>query len=119
MLTDDVLKLARRTAEDLRWRGEPERAGAIEALLEAVSADRAPMSEPVSDSTAADLLGVDGQTLRQWVQEGEHERYRVGPIPIPTEIVQEYVRRARMSLDLEAIPDGEAARLVAKGRQRE
>ena len=119
MVTDDVLKLARRAAADLRRRGEPERAGAIEALLEAVSANGPPISEPVSDGTAADLLGVDGRTLRRWVQEGEYTRYRVGPLPIPAEIVREYVRRAQASLDLEAIPDDEAARLIAEGRQRE
>ena len=118
MVTDGLLEIARRTAADLRRRGEPECAQAIEALIDTVSARDVPVSEPVSDSVA-DLVGVDVQTLRQWVQEGRYTGYRIGPLPIPNEFVQEYVRRARTSLDLEAIPEAEVARLVAEGRRRE
>jgi excisionase family DNA binding protein len=118
MVTEQTLASARDTAAELRRHGETERAEAIEALIEAASGDVTPAPDQAGPEIA-DLLGVDGPTLRTWVQEGRFAGYRAGNLMIPREVVEEYVRRARTSLDLEVISDEEAARLVAEGRRRE
>jgi hypothetical protein len=116
MVTADVLNTARDAAEELRRRGELERAQAIETLVAAAAATATPLP-PAAAGETVDIFGVDGRTLRRWVQEGRYAEYRVGPLPIPRELVEEYVRRARTSLDLDVIPDDEAALLIADGRQ--
>ena len=66
---------------------------------------------------AGDLLGVTGQTIKNWVRDRRIKGFRVGGrIMVPRDIVVDYVRRARTSLDLEEISDAEAAQLAAEGR---
>ena len=65
------------------------------------------------------IVGVSGQRIKRWARRHDLAGYRVGEsIMVPKETVAEYVRRAGASLDLEEIPDDEAARLVAEGRGR-
>src|SRR5215208_900306 len=111
MLTGDTLEIARETAAELRRRGETERATAIEALIEAAVPPAAPAA---GDDRTADLVGVDGATLRRWLREGRYNAYRIGPVLVPVEIVAAYARRAGASLDLEAVSDEEAVHLVAE-----
>lgn len=67
---------------------------------------------------AGNLIGATGCTIKQWVSSGI-PAYRVGDrISIPRETVEEYVRRARTSLDLDELSDEEATALVREGRQR-
>lgn len=63
-----------------------------------------------------DLSGLNGQALKKLVQEGGYTSYRVGKLPILRETVEEYIRRAGPSLDLEEVSDEEAAQLVAEDR---
>ncbi len=124
MVTAQTIKVALAAADELRQRGEIERAQAIDTIVEAVrtanganGASVAP--EPVAEDMerVGQLYGVSGQTLKQWVEEGRYTRYQVGRLPIRRETVEEYVRRAGPSLDLEEVSDEEAAQLVAEGRE--
>jgi len=124
MITEQTIKEAEAIADELRQRGEPGRAQTIDTIVEAVrtgnganGASAAP--EPVAEDTerVGDLYGVSGPTLKKWVEEGRYTSYRVGNFSVPRESVEEYVRLAGPSLDLEEISDEEAAELVAEGRQ--
>jgi excisionase family DNA binding protein len=116
MITQRTIEVAQAAAE-LRQRGEHERAEAIDALLAATCEDAIPALDLLTSTQAGQLLGVSGQTIKNWVRDGRLSGFRVGSrIMIPKEIVSDYVRRARQSLELEDIPDEEAARLVGEGR---
>lgn len=118
MITDETLRIARHTVEDLRQRGDHERADAIEALVEAARGDTLPSLDLLTSTEAGELLGVSGQTIKNWVRQGHLQGYRVGGrIMVPKDVVAEYVQKARQSLDLDALSDEEAARLVEEGRQ--
>jgi excisionase family DNA binding protein len=117
VISEDTLQTARQTARELRQRGEHERATAIEALVDAAREDALPSLDLLTSTQAGELLGVSGQTVKNWVHQRHLSGYRVGGrIMVPAEAVKEYVRRARQSLELEVIPDEEAARLVEGGR---
>ncbi len=118
MITQDTLRLARTAAEELRQRGEQDRAQAIEALVAAARDEAVPALDVLTSTEAGDLLGVTGQTIKNWVGHGHLAGYRVGGrIMAPKEAIADYVRRARGSLALEEVTDEEAAKLVAKGRR--
>jgi excisionase family DNA binding protein len=117
VISEDTLQIAQRTAEDLRQRGEYERAGAIQALVEAAREDALPSLDLLTSTEAGELLGVSGQTIKNWVRQRQLQGYRVGGrIMIPKDVVADYVRRARQSLELDALSDEEAADLVKEGR---
>ena len=117
MITERTLEIARTTAADLRRQGEDERARAIDELVAAVGADTIPALDLLTSTQAGELLGVTGQTIKNWVRGGELAGFRVGGrIMVPREAVAGYVERARRSLELDALSDDEAARLVAEGR---
>lgn len=119
MIADETLDLARMTAAELRQRGEERRAEAIEALVEAAREEPIPALDFLTTTRAGELLGVTGQTIKNWVREGQLAGYRIGGrVVIPRQAVEAYVRRARGSLDLEDFSDEEAAELVADGRRR-
>jgi hypothetical protein len=119
VLDQRTVDIVRTIAAELRRRGEEERAAAVETVLHAALLASPSPPTAADQGAMADLVGVDGQTLRRWVEEGRYTGYRAGPLAVPREIVEEYVRRARTSLDLDSVPDEEAARLVAEGRRRE
>lgn len=119
MISHQTREVARRTAEELRQRGEHERAQAIEALLAAAHEDTLPALELLTSTEAGELLGVTGQTIKNWVRQGQLPGFRVGGrIMVAKEVVADYVRRARSSLELDAISDEEAASVVDEGRSR-
>ncbi len=119
MVTAKTLKLAQRTADDLRQRGEVDQAKAIETLVKAVGDEQLPSLDLLTSTQAGDLLGVSGQTIKNWVRHGRLAAYRVGSrVMVPKDAVADYVRRAETSLDLEDLSDGQAARLVAQGRTK-
>jgi len=117
MISQETLQSARRTAEELRQRGQLERAQAIESLVEAAREDAIPSLDLLTSREAGELVGVTGQTIKNWVRQGRLEGYRVGSrIMIPKNVLADYVSRARQSLELDAIADEEAAGLVEEGR---
>jgi excisionase family DNA binding protein len=118
VITADTLRLARTAAKELRQRGEQNRARAIEALVAATSDAALPTLDVLTSTEAGDILGVSGQTIKNWVRQGRLTGYRVGSrIMVPKDAVADFVRRARGSLDLEDPSDEAAARLVEEGRQ--
>jgi excisionase family DNA binding protein len=119
MISDRTIRMAEDAAAALRQRGEADRAGAVEALIEAAREQALPTLDLITTTEAGELIGVTAQTIKNWVRDGRLRGFRVGGrIMIPTEAISEYVRRARGSLDLEEMSDVEAAALVAEGRQR-
>ncbi len=121
MVTEQTIKDAQAVADELRQRGEAERAQAIDVIVEAVrngNGGASPAAGPTAEASerVGDLFSVSGPTLKKWVEEGRYTSYRVGKFSIPRELVEEYVRRAGPSLDLEEVSDEEAARLVAEER---
>lgn len=117
MISNETLQIAQRTARDLHQQGEHERARAIEALVKAAHRDTTPGLDLLTSTEAGKLVGVSGQTIKNWVRQGQMQGYRVGSrVMIPRSVVVDYVRRARCSLDLAVIPDEEAADLVEEGR---
>lgn len=118
MISQETLQSARRTAEDLRQRGQLERAQAIESLVEAVHDEAIPSLDLLTSREAGELVGVTGQTIKNWVRQGQLEGYRVGSrIMIPKNVVASYVSRARQSLELDALSEEDAAVLVEEGRR--
>ncbi len=118
MITQQTIKEAEIAADELRQRGESERARAIEALIDAVRDEAIPRLDLLTTTQTGNLLGVSGQTIKNWVREGRFTGYRVGSrIMIPRSVVEKYVRIAGPSLELKEIDADEAARLVAEGRQ--
>lgn len=119
MVNQETLDVAKRTAEQLRERGEQQQAQAIEALLEVAREEALPTLDLLTSTQAGNLLGVSGQTVKNWVRQGRIAAYRVGGrIMVPKEAVAAYVRRARTSLDLDTVSDDEAAQLAADSRSR-
>lgn len=112
MITEETLQVARRTAADLHRRGEHDSARAVEALVEVVCDKAIPSLDLLTTTQAGRVLGVTGQTIKNWVQEGHLAGVRVGGrIMVARDAVAGYVRRARQSLDLDVISDA-TARLV-------
>lgn len=119
MLTEATRLRAERLLAELRQRGDDQPAEVIEAVLREAQDAQTQHLDLLTSTQAGELIGVTGQTIKNWVREGRLEAYRIGGrVMIPREAVATYVARARTSLDLEEVPDEEAARLVAEGRQR-
>jgi excisionase family DNA binding protein len=119
LVSRDTVRIAEETVEQLRLRGENEQARAIQDLIEATRDESPPSLDLLTSTQAGELLGVSGQTIKNWVRRGHIPAFRVGGrIMVPKDAVVEYVRRAKTSLDLEDVSDDEAARIVAEGRGR-
>lgn len=119
MLTEATRIMAERMAEDLRRRGDLESAQVIEALVREAQGRSGTSLDLLTSTQVGELLGVTGQTIKNWVREGNLDGYRIGGrIMVPRQVVEDYVARARTPLDLEKSSDDEAARLVAEGRRR-
>lgn len=118
MISPETVRIAERTAEELRQRGQQTQAQAIEALLEVAREETIPSLDLLTSTEAGDLLGVSGQTIKNWVRSGRLAAYRVGGrIMVPKDVVADYVRQARTSVDLQEVSDAEAERVVAEGRR--
>src|SRR3982751_198036 len=108
MITQEMLNRAKAAADDLRRQGEVERASAIDALIKAARDDAVPALDLLTSTQAGDLLGVSGQTIKNWVRQGRLVGYRVGGrIMVPKEVLAEYVRRARSLLELDPVSDSD------------
>ncbi len=158
MVTDEAVDTLRETMEELRRRGEAQRAEALEtvlaenerlreslALIRELSDGRAEHGQTrgeapsyipsvaarraanrtqqlmdldlLTSTEVGDLVGVTGQTIKNWVKEGRMKAYRIGSrIMVPREVVEEYVRSAGESLDLDDCSPEEAVRLVDEVR---
>lgn len=118
MLTETTIVEARKMAEELRQKGELAPAKMIETIIEEAQLPTSTALDLLTTTQAGELFGVTGQTIKNWVREGQLQGYRIGGrVMIPRETVAAYVARASTSLDLEEMSDEEAAALVAEGRQ--
>jgi excisionase family DNA binding protein len=118
MISQETLRTACQTAEELRRRGEHGQAAAIDALVEVARENALPPLDLLTSTEAGELIGVSGQTIKNWVRQGHLQAYRIGGrFMIPKDEVADYVRRARQSLELEELSDEQAAKLVEEGRR--
>ncbi len=78
MITEQTIKEARTAVEELRRRGESDRAEAIEALIDAVRDDVVPALDLLTTTQTGNLLGVSGQTIKNWVRGGTLHRVSRG-----------------------------------------
>jgi excisionase family DNA binding protein len=119
MLSEATIARARLTAEELRQKGEVQPAEVIETILAEAQDDRGRSLDLLTSSQAGDLLGVTGQTIKNWVRDGRLTGYRIGGrIMVPRRSLETYVAQAGAALELEELSDEEAAALVAEGRRR-
>ncbi len=101
MLTEAMRVRAKQTAEELRQRGEDASAQVIEDLMREVQDGPVAKLDLLTSTQAGELLGVTGQTIKNWVREGNLDGYRIGGrIMLPRQAVEDYVSRAGLSLDL-------------------
>ena len=119
MISDQTIGLARQAAEELRERGAEPEAGAVEALIAEVQKEALPALDYLTAPVAGQLLGVSGQTIKNWVRDGRIQGFRLGNrVVIPRGVVQEYVERAGASLDDEELEGDTAAAAVREDRGR-
>ena len=78
MITTREIDLARQTADDLRRRGESERAKAIDALVAAAAPQALPALDLLTTTQTGQLIGVSGQTIKNWIRAGKFVGFRVG-----------------------------------------
>ena len=104
----------------LRQRGDSSIADVVVELLQALPEhETIPALDVLTTTETSDLIGVTGQTIKNWVEAGTFPGYRVGNrIMISRAVVEEYVHRARTSLDIEELSDEEAGELIREGRRR-
>jgi excisionase family DNA binding protein len=118
MVTEQTLTRARAAARDLAAAGKAEQARAIEELISEVAGAEPPRLDLLTAPRAGELLGVSGQTIKNWVCAGQLPAYRIGGrVMISRAAAEEYVRRARAALDLEELPDDEIVRLIDEERE--
>ncbi len=116
MISRNTLDTAKETARRLRYEGEDGQARAIEALIRAAG-EELPSLDLLTSTQAGGLLGVTGQTIKNWVRQGTLSGYRVGGrIMVPRDAIEEYVRRAGGSLHLKELSDDEGGEMTAEGR---
>lgn len=117
MITQRTLTQARTVARDLAAAGQVDQARAIEALIAEIADASLPNLDLLTAPQAGELLGVTGQTIKNWVRAALLPGYRIGGrIMVSREAIETYVRRARTSLALEELADDEIARLVDEDR---
>jgi excisionase family DNA binding protein len=114
VLPASTIGIARRVVRGLREQGAASEAGAVEALIAHAMKDQVPPLDYLTAPVAGQLLGVSGQTIKNWVREGRIQGFRLGNrIVIPRALVMEYIERAGASLD-DAELDGEAAAALVR-----
>lgn len=114
-----VVARAQAAIAQLRQRGDSTTADVVVELLQALPEREAvPALDVLTTTETGDLIGVTGQTIKNWVKAGTFPGYRVGSrIMISRAVVEEYVHRARTSLNVEELSDEEAAELIREGRR--
>ncbi len=100
--------------ERLRASGEVDAARAIASAIalreKQESSEEREAGRYLTTTGAGELLGVTGQTIKNWVRQKRLTGYRIGGrILIPRWAVSAYLRAAGASLELEEVTDDEAA----------
>ncbi len=116
-LVDRAMDVQRRLEE----RGFSEEAQLIEQLVKELAASRPRAVKPFYTTTeAAELVGVTGQTIKNWVARGILKGYRLGGrIVIPRAELDEYRSIAEAAKAIEPLPTrNELVEEVRAGRRR-
>ena len=117
MITEQTLDRARAAARALEAEGKVAEARAVEILIAAAAEEALPSLDLLTTSQAGELVGVTGQTIKNWVRAGRLAGYRVGGrIMISRQAMEAYVRHARTALDIEELTDEEIIRLIDEER---
>ena len=114
---DRLLELASAAAEDLRARGDLEKAEAIATLVEPLRATLQGTRDLLTQTEGGTSAAVPGAVLREWARSEGATSFTVGgAFRLSKETVAGYVAAADKSLDLEPLSDEEAATLVDEDR---
>ena len=119
-LIDKAMDVQRRLAAQ----GASEDASIVEQLVhELTAAQQQPKSEErpyYTVTEAADLIGVSGQTVKNWIARGMLKGYRLGGrIVIPRSELDDYRPIAEALKGIDPVPsDEEIVELVRSGRRK-
>jgi len=116
-LVDQAMAVRRRLEE----RGAADDAKVVERLVQALTAARPKAERPYyTISEAAELIGVSGQTVKNWISRGMLKGYRLGGrIVIPRTELDDYRSMADALKSLDPLPSREEiVDAVRAGRRR-
>ena len=116
-LVDQAMAVRRRLEE----RGAAEDAQVVERLVRALTSAHPKAERPYyTVAEAARLIGVSGQTVKNWISRGLVKGYRLGGrIVIPRSELDEYRSMAEASKGIEPLPSREEiVDAVREGRRR-
>lgn len=116
-LIDKAMDVQRRLAEQ----GAIEDAGIVEQLVNELTAAQPKTERPYYTVTeAADLIGVSGQTVKNWISRGMLKGYRLGGrIVIPRAELDDYRPIAEALKGIDPVPsDEEIVELIRSGRRK-
>jgi len=116
-LVDQAMEVRRRLEE----RGAAEDAQVVERLVRALTSAHPKAERPYyTVAEAARLIGVSGQTVKNWISRGLVKGYRLGGrIVIPRSELDEYRSMAEASKGIEPLPSREEiVDAVREGRRR-
>jgi len=116
-LVDQAMAVRRRLEE----RGAAEDAQVVERLVQELTTARPKAERPYyTVAEAARLIGVSGQTVKNWISRGLVKGYRLGGrIVIPRSELDEYRSMAEASKGIEPLPSREEiVDAVREGRRR-
>ncbi len=116
-LVDQAMAVRRRLEE----RGAAEDAQVVERLVQELTTARPTAERPYyTVAEVAELIGVSGQTVKNWISRGLVKGYRLGGrIVIPRSELDEYRSMAEASKGIEPLPSREEiVDAVREGRRR-
>lgn len=116
-LVDRAMDIRRRLAEQ----GATEDAAVVEQLVNELTAARPKSERPYyTVSEAADLIGVSGQTVKNWISRGMLTAYRLGGrVVIPRAQLDSYRSIAEALKGLDPTPsDEEIVEEIRAGRRK-
>lgn len=116
-LIDKAMDMQRRLAEQ----GATEDASIVEQLVSELTAVQPKTERPYyTVSEAADLIGVSGQTVKNWISRGMLKGYRLGGrIVIPRAELDDYLPMAQALKGIDPVPsDEEIVDIVRSGRRK-
>jgi len=117
LLVNRAMDVRRRLEEQ----GLQDDAQIVEQLVQRVLASEPKSERPFYTVTeAAKLVGVSGQTIKNWVSRGMLQGYRLGGrIVIPRAALDDYKPLAEAAKGLDPLPDvGEVIASIREGRRR-
>lgn len=116
-LVDKAMEIRRR----LEAQGAVDDAAVVEQLVNELTAARPKSERPYyTVSEAAELIGVSGQTVKNWISRGLMKGYRLGGrIVVPRDELDDYRAMAEASKGIDPLPSREeVVAAIQAGRKR-